>query len=321
VEAPEATETSGFLLAQARKAGFSVKAEKLRRWQRRGLLPRVQRHGLGRARGTESVYPAGSAKQLVALCAQLKKRRVLRDAAWAIWWEGYWVEKGWVVDRLVRQLAYIQLFFTAWAGDENDTSGDLLEQLVHQSQAKRLPTPMGNIRRSLGQEAYSIFVVLLSRVVGEDLLVLSDLEREPEIMADSLGSKDRRETETDLQAASKTIDFPRLRDALVAATFEDLCEARDEMRGVLNNAYPIIADILDAVGLSRIALFSKALDPSNSSTAANAVLVWLRLRRSPTARRAYEVAAPLLHQVANRELSIIGAMKRFDQIAAEKPPP
>jgi hypothetical protein len=320
MQASAAKETSGFLLAQARKAGFPVKPEKLRRWQRRGLLQPVQRRSLGRGRGTESLYPPGSAKQLVALCTQIKKRRVLWDAAWAIWWEGYWVEEVWILDRLITQLARMEPFFAAWSGDGSDTSQDLFEGLDSLSREKRLTARFGSIRRRLGQDAFLVFLVLWSRVLGGDLPVLSDREGEPQIMADGLGSRSLRDVETDLQAVSKVFDFHRLRDALSGATFQELCEARDELRGVLDDARGILADILDAVGLSKIDLFSKALDPSSPSTAAGLLLVWLPLRRTSTARRVYEIGAPLLRQVANRELSMGRAMLRFDELAAEESP-
>ena len=320
MEAPEGVETSGYLLAYAKKAGCTINAEKLRRWQRIGLLPRVQRHGRGRGRGTESFYPAGSAEQLVALCRQVKERRVLRDAAWAIWWEGYWVKKNWVLLGLVTQLAQIKVFFDVWVGDESEASEEPVEQLVIQTQNERLPAPMGSIRRSLGQEAFTTFYILLSRVFGGDHLVLSDLEGEPEIMANGLGSDNTRETETILQAVGKTLNFHTLRDALVAATFEELCDARDEVRGVLNDAYRALADILGAVKFSRADFYSKALDPSVPTNAANSLLVWISLRRNPTARRGYEVISPLLHRVANAEMSIADASRRYEQLISEDSP-
>ena len=257
------------------------------------------------------------AKQLVALCIQIKKRRVLRDAAWAIWWDGYWVEKNWILRRLVTQLARIEPFFLAWVGDERETSEDPVEQLVSQTQEKRLPAPLGTIRRSLGQEAFTTFMVLLSRAFGGDLPVLSDLEGEPEIVAKGFGSDEARASEVNLQAASKALNFHRLRDALAAVTIEELCEARDEVRDVLNDCYRVLADILKAVGLSRIALFSRALDPSAPANAANALLVWLPLRRNPRARRLYELGSPLFHQVANGEMSLTEAFERYDQLVSE----
>ena len=89
------------------------------------------------------------------------------------------------------------------------------------------------------------------------------------------------------------------------------------MRDVLNDCYRVLADILEAVGLSRIDLFSKALDPSVPDNAANALLLWLPLRRNPRARRLYELGSPLLHQVANGEMSLTEAFERCDQLVSE----
>jgi hypothetical protein len=323
MEAPETAETSGYLLAQARKAGFSVKDEKLRRWQRRGLLPPVQRHGLGRGRGTESLYPAGSAKQLVALCAQVKKRRVLRDAAWAIWWENYPVSEAWIRERLEQYLILPEELRAVWNSEESEKSADPVELIERWAQTKkRLPQPLGRIRRSLRQNRFITFLIFLLQVVaGIRPLFSSDEEDgDSEVTNKGFAIKDAQEAETDLEAISKALDPTKLRSALDSASFEEICEARDEVREPLSLVHETFGKIADALGIASDRFPVNALDPSNPTSAANVILVWLPLRGNRQARRVYEIVVPLLREIAKGTLEMAEALKRFDQLAAEDPP-
>src|SRR5438445_8607665 len=82
-------ETVEELLKHAAAGGYRVSRSKLHSYQRAGLLPRPRQRGLGRGRGTEVLYPAGSAKQLIALRLALEDRRSFRIAGLQLWWDGY----------------------------------------------------------------------------------------------------------------------------------------------------------------------------------------------------------------------------------------
>src|SRR5260370_42014632 len=61
-------ETAETLITSMQAHGFTVTRPELARWHRAGLLPRPERHSLGRGRGMISIYPHGTADQLLALC-------------------------------------------------------------------------------------------------------------------------------------------------------------------------------------------------------------------------------------------------------------
>ena len=82
-------ETSEALIAHLSSLGFPVTKTELARWHRAGLLPRPQRRSLGRGRGMASIYPAGTADQLMALCTIHRSEKRLPYVAWRLWWEGY----------------------------------------------------------------------------------------------------------------------------------------------------------------------------------------------------------------------------------------
>jgi hypothetical protein len=85
----DAGETAEALIAQMSSRGFHVTKTELARWHRAGLLPRPQRHSLGRGRGMFSIYPQGTADQLLALCTIHRSEKRLPYVAWCLWWEGY----------------------------------------------------------------------------------------------------------------------------------------------------------------------------------------------------------------------------------------
>src|SRR5438445_768462 len=73
-----AAERADDLIALAKASGFHVTKTQLARWHRAGLLPRpVRRQGLGRGKGTISIYPAGTGTQLLALLVIRTRERGL----------------------------------------------------------------------------------------------------------------------------------------------------------------------------------------------------------------------------------------------------
>src|SRR5262249_25831116 len=71
------------------------------RWHYEGLLPKPRQRSLGRGRGRETIYPIGTAKQLLALMSIRSKNRRLANIAWGLWWQGNVVEMELIRDFLV----------------------------------------------------------------------------------------------------------------------------------------------------------------------------------------------------------------------------
>jgi hypothetical protein len=109
-----AYESSQHLLLLAHEHGYEVSATQLTRWHRVGLLPRPRQQAMGRARGTQTLYPPGTGEQLLFLCASRLHQHSLTLLAWRLWWAGYPVSLTVIRQRLQRAAArlshYVQLF-------------------------------------------------------------------------------------------------------------------------------------------------------------------------------------------------------------------
>ncbi len=81
------------LLAAAARAGCRLTPDRLKRWQRAGLVPRAddQVHIPGQA-GSVSRYPPGTLRQVIEVCRRLEEEHRLAEVGLDLWWDGFWVE-------------------------------------------------------------------------------------------------------------------------------------------------------------------------------------------------------------------------------------
>ncbi len=82
-------ESGKHLLTLASEHGYNVSMQQLARWHRAGLLPRPKQLALGKAQGSQSLYPAGTSEQFLLLCSLRVRERRLSHLAWQLWWSGY----------------------------------------------------------------------------------------------------------------------------------------------------------------------------------------------------------------------------------------
>ena len=69
-----------------------------------GLLPRPLQRGQGRGRGTVTLYPGGTSRQLVELCRARSGTRDLIRVGFRMWWRGFEVDPS-LVERVLRGTA------------------------------------------------------------------------------------------------------------------------------------------------------------------------------------------------------------------------
>jgi len=81
--------TESELIAYATSEGARVTPAQLKRWRHAKLLPPVTRRGLGRAAGTQTLYPPEALRWTVDLWRALQTDRNLDRAAWRLWLKGY----------------------------------------------------------------------------------------------------------------------------------------------------------------------------------------------------------------------------------------
>src|SRR5271157_5130229 len=82
----QAEEPVDEILKRAAKRRFELRPSQLHRYQQAGLIPSPRQVGLGRGRGTKTMYPAGTSEQLVAACVALRLKNSLKFARWHLWW-------------------------------------------------------------------------------------------------------------------------------------------------------------------------------------------------------------------------------------------
>lgn len=77
------------LLAAVAAAGRPVTPAQLERWHKRGLLPAPVQVYVPGARGSRSLYPPGTERQLLRLAELRQRRRSLDELTFELWWEGW----------------------------------------------------------------------------------------------------------------------------------------------------------------------------------------------------------------------------------------
>lgn len=82
-------ETADQLLSVAAARGWPLTRAQLERRHRAGLIPRPRQIALGRGLGSTTVYPAGTAKELIAGLEIGSRVRALPAVAWELWFTGW----------------------------------------------------------------------------------------------------------------------------------------------------------------------------------------------------------------------------------------
>lgn len=104
---PVYTERPEDLIRAAAAAGFSgIAKAQLVRWHRFDLLPRPKQRSLGRGRGTETLYPRGSAERVPVVCELLRRRRNFDYVREELWWRGFEVKREYIRNRLEQAAAW-----------------------------------------------------------------------------------------------------------------------------------------------------------------------------------------------------------------------
>jgi hypothetical protein len=168
-------ETNDMLIEAAAEAGFVVSKRQLAEWHRAGLLPTPRRvPRVGTSPGMRSVYPPGTADQLLALCRCRERYPHRRDElAWSLWWAGYAVPMRYVrpvlegarsswqqgLDEL-RRLA-------ATPADDPDAVSEALLDLLDRTATARLATKtLRQARKRLGRDRFPTLVRVILQVAS-----------------------------------------------------------------------------------------------------------------------------------------------------------
>lgn len=300
------------LLSTAAGHGYSVSPTQLARWHRAGLLPRPRQRSKGRGNGTESLYPAGTGRQLLTLCRARQQVRSIDDLGWALWWEGYEVDLALVHTALKGALDHHTKAITFMRKAKNHN------KLVDQAADLRLRTKFERqLRKRVGKDRFPSFMRVVSEVAAgrfkgfaEDVVTGSTAE-EVEIIDRGLyldrARKDQirdagpifsGDTEQLLREIQPFFDPETLRAAYDAASVEELTQAREDVRMFLAlvATFGTVAVAVfgrGAFGIGGLLRWQEAMGTREQATT---LLFWLGLRQLPTFQQGAAAVFPAIKQ-------------------------
>jgi hypothetical protein len=232
----ESEESAEYLLATALGHGYRVSRSELHRWQQCGLIPAPRQRGLGRGRGSVVSYDPGSARQLVAVFRRLWWDRSSRIALFRLWWDGYPVDEAQLRDflnRLVVRLARYRDLLEEGDGDSPDNPNDVQCELDRRARGRLCHRALTRLRRAVGKERFTS----LARLLFEAGLGLFEVWYDPagefQLFAKAFGLE-HSSFDLQLRTASRLLNLDNARIALRRASLQDLEQARDELRALLD---------------------------------------------------------------------------------------
>lgn len=315
-------ESAAELLAGAEEEGFRVSRTQLHQWQQAGYLPRPRLRGLGRGKGSETLYPAGSKAQLLVICEALKKKRRLVEATWALWWRGYPVAEKRVRKLCEWEIARLEARIYAAGFDADYADGDAsnpVEIIDAWARHARLPKPLSAIRKLLGVERFASFVVFFIKAAAGAQPRFSHREEDLDvkIVTKGFGLANSQETKAALEEAEWLLDLRKYREALAGASLEELCAARDEVRKAAHLFMAFAAMIAADRGFALDPELVAMLTDPDSAIGTNLILVWLWMRKLPEAPQLYEEVIGVARDVANGTISAEEALERLPTLNSE----
>lgn len=232
-------ETTETLIAAAAAHGHAVTETQLIRWHREGLLPPIgqplARRFLGRGRGSETVYPAGTGRQLLALCELHAHERRLMPLGWSLWWRGYAVSPA-LIRAALQQLAE-NWSHTVWRVRNEGVPDTPRRTRIDQP-------PLRAARDRTGRKGFDVFRELMVQIMTDTVGEWTAEEREAFERAMGLDRARRDhvgdiepwyqgDTVEDARALAGAITPHRLRASVASASAETFATARGELREFL----------------------------------------------------------------------------------------
>jgi len=240
------------LLAVVKSRGYNVSSDQLTRWHRAGLLPRPRQISLGRRRGSKTVYPNGSAKQVIEICRIHEKERRLDYVAWQLWWNGFEVKLGTVRD-------FIQ--WSAKTADEDRRkyyrldSETVKREIEASGEARVKSKVIRKVRKRIGKQRLPYFLeTMLAVATGQyskeswqaesdqmDLEKALDLDNAREQRIGVIGPWLNGEQLNDISEIFGNLNFSA---TLSDTTDDELIQARDEFRAFFDS-FGCVGQVID----------------------------------------------------------------------------
>lgn len=164
-------EAAPWIVARSEKEGQIVTLRQLGDWRGKGLIPSPKRPGLGRGRGSQTLYPSGTLRQVMACSNLFKQKLKAKDVGWELWVQGFSVhEKYWNPYFQIAGTMLINLKQELLGDDDGHLSfSDALEgELKNVIGHAKLPTWVNRMRQRIGVEASAGFLGFVFNVATEN---------------------------------------------------------------------------------------------------------------------------------------------------------
>lgn len=173
-------ETLQEVLERASEAGFDVSERQLKRWRDEGLVPSPEKVGLGRGKGTVSLYPEGTGERLVAVARALDDQGTLGAAGLKLWMQGADLTE-YVRDLLLQIWAdHVETTDKLLRAYDSGLTEEPVKSWVQRERLRRF----GWIRKAVGKQefgtvVYYVLAAMAGRIDADDLR--REIERDPEL--------------------------------------------------------------------------------------------------------------------------------------------
>jgi hypothetical protein len=306
-----AGESADDLISLAKAQGFRVSKHQIARWHRFGLLPLPQgRRFLGRAAGSQTIYPAGTGAQLLALLEIHAKERRLPYVGWLLWWAGYRSPIRKQVPNVLERVVVLvdkaiesKLELGAFEGRR------LTEKAVSRARRRvgRKPFPQFvrlilDAARGRAGQLDPIKADLLERGLGLDRARDDRVKgAEPWLQGDIDGA---------LRYLPEVFHPDELRQNLESADDQDLEGARDEVRSLISvlKSFASITELIFGPHAFGLDIF-RDLDTSEPLIQAFLLLVWLDLRTHPAFMEACKTLIAALPRPTEQTIGFEGLVQ------------
>jgi len=312
------------ILAMAKSRGYNVSSDQLNRWHRVGLLPRPRQVLLGR-RGSKTVYPDGSADQVIEICRIHEKERRLAYVAWQLWWNGFEVKLGTVRDFIQRSAKTIDEGRRKYYWLNSET---VKREIEASGEARFENKVIRKARKRIGKSRLPSFLeTMLAVATGQYSKESSEAQSDQMDLEKALGLENAREQRigtigpwlsgeqlNDISEIFGKLNFSAI---LSDTTDDELIQARDEFRAVF--------DSLGSVGQVMDKTFGKAafgfsavgglLQNTPATFQPLLLLFWIACRKNKDT----EESAKLLVENKYKCATLISLDKAFETMKTEIP--
>lgn len=309
---------SADIIKSAALSGFMLTPKTLARWHRDGLVPTPVIRRLGKGRGTESLYPMNTKRQVAALLQIRSNYRNLEEVGFRLWLAGYPVSDRYSFEYLSRAaLEFDKKLDHLRAGraklfSDDGNNDELVEKLWTELailKDKRLPIKfVQKIRKRVGRENFDAALIIILDIVTGNFDGFSEDNVRDQILRKMLGADNVRKSlfngaflwllqtlEFDMIDLSKLFQGKSFFHTIDYEEKASLLQSRQEFFEIFFGLSRLgkLAVTYQRIKLPVLFRLSEVTEHAKTFDLAWMLLVWCRMRNQPWASGYREIISKL----------------------------